>query len=169
MSRFMQNVNLEEVPELQPLPDGTIVVEAESWEEKSSQNGNPMAVITCDITAPEEAKKKVGKYYLRIPIMESTLFRWKQVYKACDILEKANDGFDPDDLLGKKFGMVLRLEEYQGTPRNKEVRFLPVAAATPELRGKWEDVEKIEAGGAGGAGEGGAGGAGPGGSAGPFG
>ena len=37
MSRFMQGVNLEEVPELQPVPDGTLIVEVESWEEKKSQ------------------------------------------------------------------------------------------------------------------------------------
>ena len=153
MSRFMQNVNLEEVPELQPVPDGTLIVEVESWDEKKSLAGNPMASIACNITAPEEVAKKVGKYYLRIPLMESTLFRWKQLYKACGILEKAQAGFDPDDLIGKQFGMVITLEEYQGTPRNREQRFLPVDSTSVELRGKWEDVEKIEAGGGAGGGD----------------
>ena len=157
MSRFMQGVNLEEVPELQAVPDGTMVLEAESWEEKKSLAGNPKAVICCKIVAPEEVAKKVGKYYMQLPLMESTLWRWKDLYKSIGILDKATDGFDPEDVLGHQFGVVVTLGEYQGTPRNNEQKFLPVGAATPELRGKWEDVDAIEAGGGAGAADAGGG------------
>ena len=159
MSRFMQGVNLEEVPELQPVPDGTLIIEVEGWEEKKSQNNNPMAIIACTIIAPDEVAKKVGKYYLRIPMMNSTLFRWKAIYKACGIMELAQDGFDPDDLIGKQMGIVVTLREYQGQPRNQEQKFLPVDQTEAVLHGKWEDVDAIEAGGSSSAGaEGGEGG-----------
>ena len=146
MSRFMQDVNLSDVPELQALPDGTVVVEAVSWDEKKSAADNPMAVICTKIIAPEEVAKKAGQYYLRIPLMGSMLWKWKDLYKACGILHLAEAGFDPDDLLTLKFAIVLTLYEYNGSPRNNEVRFLPVGKAKPELRGKWEDVEAIETG-----------------------
>lgn len=168
MSRFMQDINLGDVPELQAVPDGTLVVEVESWEKKMSSNNNPMASICTKIIAPEEVAKKVGRYYLRIPLMESTLFRWRQLYEACGILNKAEAGFDPDDLIGKQFGMIVTLVEYQGSPRNREQKFLVVAKAQPELRGKWKDVEDIESGGSG-SGSGSGTGPGEGGAAGVFG
>ena len=87
-------------------------------------------------------------------MMNSTLFRWKQVYKACGILNLAEDGFDPDDLVGKSMGIVVTLREYEGQPRNQEQRFLPLDKTEAALRGKWEDVDAIEAGG--GSSEGGA-------------
>ena len=158
MSRFMQDIDLGDVPELQAVPDGTLVVEVESWEKKMSSNNNPMASLCTKIIAPEEVAKKVGRYYLRIPLMESTLFRWRQLYEACGCLELATAGFDPDDLIGKEFGMIITLVEYQGSPRNREQKFLVAAKARPELRGKWKDVEDIETGGGSGSGTGGGGG-----------
>ena len=146
MSRFMQDINLSDVPELQALPDGTVVVEFESWEEKKASTGTPMAVICTKIIAPEDVAKKVGQYYLRVPLLESMAWRWRQIYFAAGILDKADGGFDPDDLLTLQLGIVLTLYEHNGAPRNNEVRFLPVGKAKPELRGKWEDVEAIEAG-----------------------
>ena len=159
MSRFLQDVNLSEVPELQPVPDGTLVVEVESWEEKKSSNGNPMASICTKIIAPAEVAEKVGKYYLRVMLMNSLAWRWRQIYDAAGILELGEGGLDPDDLIGKQFGMIVSLREYEGRPSNQEQRFLPVASTTPALRGKWEDVEAIETGAAAsGAGASGAGG-----------
>ena len=146
MSRFLQDINLSEVPELQPVPDGTLVVEVEAWEEKRSSNGNPMASICCKIIAPTEVAEKVGKYYLRIMLMNSLAWRWRQIYAAAGILELGEGGFDPDDLIGKQFGMIVTLREYEGRPSNQEQRFLPIKGTTPELRGKWEDVEAIETG-----------------------
>ena len=144
MSRFMEGVNLEDVPELQAIPDGVIAVEIESWEKKMSSNNNEMASICTQIIAPEELVKKVGKYYMQIPMMNSTLFKWRNLYEACGIMEKATDGFDPDDLLGKQVGIIVTLREYQGSPRNNEQKFLPLNKTSPRLTGKWTDVEAME-------------------------
>ena len=148
MSRFMQDVNLGDVPELQTLPDGVIIVEFESWEEKLSSNGNKMAKFCTKIIAPEEVALKAGKYYMHIPIMNETMFRWKNMYEAAGILDKATAGFDPDDLLTLQVGIIIGLREYQGSPRNEEKKFLPVGKTKAQLVGKWEDVEAMEIGGA---------------------
>lgn len=143
MPKFFEEVDLGSVPEIRAIPDSTIVVRIVNWEKVLSSNQNEMIRFECDILKPDDLSQDPGKFFFQIPLMEKTLFRFKQLFRAANLLEQAKAGFDPELLLQKEVGMHIRLRSYQGRPQSDPAEFLKANVAKPAMRGSWEDVEKI--------------------------
>ena len=83
---------------------------------------------------------------MRLMLMDTALPFWKRLYKACECLDLAQNGFDPNDLIGKQFGALLQLTEHEGRPTNNERALFPIGSREAEMTGKWEDVDKVGSG-----------------------
>ena len=104
-------------------------------------SGNEKIVWDSQVIEPAEAAEKVPRFFFDSPLSEGALFRLKNLAAACDNLHEGP--FDPEDLIGKRVGLVIVFENTkEWGARSNITSFVKADNVTPEIRGKWEDVEE---------------------------
>ena len=142
MGRF-DDLDLSAVPSLSPLPDGVYIIRLTGQKIKPTQTGNEKIAWETDVEEPAEAAKKVPKFYFDSPLAETALWRLKNLAKAAGALKEGKGSFDPEDLIGKRVGIVVVFEITKDYgPRSNITAFLRAEVATPEVRGDWKAVEE---------------------------
>jgi len=140
MGRF-DDLDLTKVPSLSPLPDGVYIAMIKAQEVKLSKSGNEKIQWTVDIEEPIEAAEKVPKFYFDTSLVPAALFHLVALAKAAGTYKEGP--FDPEELIGKRVGLVIVFENtVEWGARSKVAAFVRVDLATPGLKGKWEDVEE---------------------------
>lgn len=142
MGRF-DDLDLSAVPSLSPLPDGVYIVRLTGYKIKPTQSGNEKISWESDVEEPADAAKKVPKFYFDSPLAEAALWRLKNLAKAAGVLKEGVGSFDPEDLIGKRVGLVIVFEITKDYgPRSNITAFVRAEVATPEVRGDWKKVEE---------------------------
>ncbi len=142
MGRF-DDLDLSAVPSLSPLPDGVYIVRITGQKVKPTQTGNEKIAWESDVEEPADAAKKVPKFYFDSPLVETALWRLKNMAKAAGVLKEGKGGFDPEDMVGKRIGLVIVFEITKDYgPRSNITAYLRADVATPVVRGDWKAVEE---------------------------
>lgn len=142
MGRF-DDLDLSAVPSLSPLPDGVYIVRITGYKVKPTQTGNEKISWESDVEEPADAAKKVPKFYFDSPLAEAALWRLKNLAKAAGTLKEGKGSFDPEDIVGKRVGLVIVFEITKDYgPRSNITAFLRAEVVTPEVRGDWKAVEE---------------------------
>jgi len=127
-------IDLTKVKDLKPLPTGVYALKIESIDAtKQSKTGNPKMVVKTAVLAPQSVATENPNYWFSLSLVESALFRLKQLFEACKIPLKPT-GFDTNDLLGKQFGAVVVLESTKDYgERNQITQYLTIQETKPEV------------------------------------
>lgn len=142
MGRF-DDMDLTKVPSLSPLPDGVYIVRIKAYTIKPvvSNPSNEKIVWDTQVEEPAEAAQKVPRFFFDSPLSEGALFRLKNLAKAAGTLREGP--FDPEELKDQRVGIVIAFENTKDYgPRSNITAFVKADNVTPEVRGKWEDVEE---------------------------
>lgn len=140
MGRF-DDLDLTKVPSLSPLPDGVYIGRLKAQELKQSKAGNDKLQWEVAIEEPAEAAEKVPRFYFDTSLVPAALFHLVNLVKAAGT--KLEPPFDPEELIDKRIGLVIVFENtVEWGPRSKVSAFVKADGVTPELKGKWEDVEE---------------------------
>lgn len=128
-------IDLTKVQDIQPLPAGVYVVKLLDIDAtKKSRTGNDKMVIKTEVLQPASVAAKQKNWWFSLSLVESALFRVKQLMDACGIQLRAS-GFDTSDLIGREVGVVVNLEETKEYGiRNQVVQFMPAKQTKPELK-----------------------------------
>jgi len=125
------------------LPDGVYIVRITGYKVKPTQTGNEKISWESDVEEPADAAKKVPKFYFDSPLAEAALWRLKNLAKAAGTLKEGKGSFDPEDIVGKRVGLVIVFEITKDYgPRSNITAFLRAEVVTPEVRGDWKAVEE---------------------------
>ena len=140
MGRF-DDLDLTKVPSLSPLPDGVYIARIKAQELKQSKAGNDKIQWEVAIEEPVEAATKVPKFYFDTSLVPAALFHLVNLAKAAGTYKEGP--FNPEELIDKRIGLVIVFENtVEWGPRSKVSAFVKADSVTPELKGKWEDVEE---------------------------
>jgi hypothetical protein len=128
-------LDLTSVQDFKPLQAGTYVIRLVDIDgSKTSKTGNPKMGIKAEILQPSDVAKTTKNWWFSLSLVDSALFRVKQLFEACNIPISKN-GFDTADLSGKEVGVTV-IEEI--TPeyghRNQIVAFTKARETKPELK-----------------------------------
>ena len=128
-------IDLTKVQELKPIPAGVYVLKIVDIDAtKKSRTGQDKLVIKSEILAPTIVASTQKFYWFSLSLVESALFRVKQLFEKCKIPVKPG-GFDTADLIGREVGAVITREvtkEYGD--RNNIVSFLEAKETKPEVK-----------------------------------
>lgn len=128
-------IDLTKVQDIKPIPTGVYVVRILDVDAtKKSKAGNEKMVVKTEILAPTAVAATQKNWWFSLSLVESALFRLKQLMEAAGIPLKPG-GFDTADLIGKEVGAVVNLEETKEYGiRNQVSQFIPAKAAKPEVK-----------------------------------
>jgi len=132
MTRFQ--IDLTKVQDLKPIPTGVYVMKIVDVDAtKTSKTGNPKMVVKSEILAPASVRDQQKYHWFSLSLVESALFRVKQLFEACNIPIKAT-GFDTADLIGREVGMTV-IEEHtkEYGHRNQITGYMKARETKPEL------------------------------------
>tara|TARA_Y100000310_G_scaffold337673_1_gene425359 strand:+ start:1306 stop:1731 length:426 start_codon:yes stop_codon:yes gene_type:complete len=114
-------INGEEVPLEQPLAPVGVPVEFEvvTAEMKESQkSGKPMLEVQMKVVGTEAEGDLIYDYFVEPVSNKRTKTQLLRLATATGVAVGA-DGFDSEDLIGKKGSFVLKADEYQGQERRR--------------------------------------------------
>jgi hypothetical protein len=129
------NVDLSQIQDFKPLQAGTYVIKLIDLDgSKTSKNGNPKLGVKSEILAPASVAETTKYWWFSLSLVESALFRVKNLLEAAGI-QAGKNGFDTADLVGRSVGVTVIEED---TPeyghRNQIVAFLKAKDTKPELK-----------------------------------
>ena len=107
------NVDLENVPEFENLPEGEYVVQVKSIEVKDSKRtpGNKNLEVNYTILEPGDYAGKEVRFDV-LSLAQKALFRVRDFVQACGVHAGPN-GFKTEELVGAVLRIQLRLEAQQ--------------------------------------------------------
>jgi hypothetical protein len=128
-------VDLTLCQDFKPLPAGTYAIKIIDIDgSKVSKSGNPKLSVKTEILAPASVAQTTKYWWFSLSLVESALFRVKQLFEACNVTI-SKSGFDTTDLAGREVGVTV-IEE--NTPeyghRNQIVSFTKAKETKPELK-----------------------------------
>ncbi len=128
-------IDLTKVQDIKPIPTGVYVVKILDIDAtKKSRTGNDKMVVKTEILAPAAVAQNQKNWWFSLSLVESALFKLKQLIEAAGVPVKAG-GFDTADLIGKEVGAVVNLEETKEYGiRNQVAQFIPAKTAKPEVK-----------------------------------
>ncbi|HOK84662.1 MAG TPA: DUF669 domain-containing protein [Pseudothermotoga sp.] len=127
------DIDLTQIPDLRPLPTGTYIVRITDVKLGESQAGKPKMTLETEVLEPQSVAQEIPKWFFTLSLAEGALFRVKDLFKAVGRLH--GGGFDTSELIGETVGVsvVHEISEMTGRPQNQIVRFIPAAAAKPDV------------------------------------
>lgn len=105
--------DLTQVADLKPLDAGAYIVRIVGVRHGTSKTNNPKLTFETQVLHPEGSPPK---WYFDLSLVESALFRLKQLAEACDVLHPG--GFDTDDFINKVVAVTVDVRDFDG-PRNQ--------------------------------------------------
>jgi hypothetical protein len=128
-------IDLTKVQDIKPIPAGVYVVKLlEIDATKKSRTGNAKMVIKTEILAPQTVAATQRNWWFSLSLVESALFRLKQLMEATEIPVRPT-GFDTADLIGREVGVIVTEEETKEYgKRNQIVNFLKAKETKPEVK-----------------------------------
>lgn len=128
-------IDLSKVQDLKPIPAGIYIMKILDIDAtKKSRTGNEKLVIKSEILAPQSVATEQKHFWFSLSLVESALFRLKQLMEASGIPIKSG-GFDTADLIGRETGITVTLEDSKEYGlRNQVVGYSPSKQTKPELK-----------------------------------
>ena len=128
MSESILDINVEDVAELQVIPDGEeILLQIDDAEVRKSKKGQDMLVVR--FSAPEhEDTRSIMEYFILPHEYEDDLERKKgsqrKIKRFCEAFSLPLDKLDIEGLVGETGYAVVKVEEYEGDESNKIRKFM---------------------------------------------
>lgn len=142
------DINLDEVPELKPLPTGTYIINIESAKVGKASTGRAKVSFGTNVEQPEEIAQKIPKWYFFLMLegeSEFALSNLKSLFKALNLPMRIRTESDLQAPVGKRVGVVVTLTtDPEYGVRNQIQRFVSVAHAKPKAD-PVETVDKAQA------------------------
>lgn len=132
MARINLGVNLDDIESgYTTVPPGTYLLEVKSAKPtKSKSSSQPVIRWSYIVLEPSEFAGKV--------IPDSTSLKDEAMWKLKGLLEALEvgwdeEGFDPDDAIGKEFVGVITIEQYEGKDVNRVSEYHKVGELDPAI------------------------------------
>ncbi len=116
----MLNLDFSSVPSREALPEGTYHLMIAKVEETTSSTGNPMLKVEYDVLEYEGSRKLWDNF----PLIETALWKLKELLDAVGMDTSAVVDMDPMDLVGQEINAKVIQEEYQGETVNRVKKIL---------------------------------------------
>lgn len=116
----MLNLDFSSVPSREPLEEGTYALCISDTEEKVSNSGNPMLLVTFDVTDVDGNRKLFENF----PLIPKALWKLKNLLDAVGMDTSEVMNLDPADLHGLELQAKVIQEEYNGDTVNRIKKFM---------------------------------------------
>ena len=106
------------------IPEGDYAGKVVKVEDKDSKNDNPMWVFTIEVV--HEGRK--GTYPVYCLLEAKHLWKVRALFAACGlVLPKKRLAIDPNKIVGRKLGITMEDDEYEGKVRSKISATIPLS------------------------------------------
>ena len=138
------DMDLTQVSELKPVPDGIYKLRAVSHETRTSQAGNHILAYKFQIEAPKEQATEVKEVSIDFMMTDADWAKRRLLgfLKAAGVTIERK--FKPDAVIGKRVGAVCSIEDtLEWGVRNRWSVFLPVKSITARANMSQGDVDQL--------------------------